>query len=64
MSDVHGASSVELPTALVPGSTKDLEAELLGTPVAKPAPVVLDMPPIERHPDTGEIVPPATDAAQ
>lgn len=57
MSDVHGETVVvaNLPSALVPGSTKDLEAELMGT---KPtAAVVLDMPIVDYHPDTGEIVP-------
>lgn len=50
-----------MPAELVPGSTKELEAELLGKAVEKP--VVLEMAPlqggVDYHPDTGEIIPPA-----
>lgn len=60
--DVHGepGAITSLPTALVPGSTKDLEAELLAAPKpsgSAPA-VVLEMPTVIEHdPLTGEIVP-------
>lgn len=53
----HG-ETVVLPASLVPGSTKDLEAELLGTPRPASAPTTLEMPPVDFHPDTGEIIPP------
>lgn len=61
--DIHalpGQLVAQLPTALVPGSTKALEADLLGkAPPAPPTPkptTVLEMPEID--PETGEIVPP------
>jgi len=64
MSDISEQAPLPtLPASLVPGSTKDLEAELLGKerPAAATA-VTLEMPPLDVHPDTGEVVPP--EAAQ
>lgn len=62
----HAAIVAELPRALVPGSPKALEEELMGK---KPAPVVLEPPPkpksgptLEIDPETGEIVPPESDS--
>lgn len=59
--EMHAPTVVvtNLPPSLVPGSTKDLEADLLGKPREPKAPVVLDMPLADYHPDTGELIPPA-----
>jgi hypothetical protein len=54
VSDMSGDSVAlpDLPQALRPGSTKDLEAELMGTAAPKASPIEVD-------PMTGEVVPPA-----